>query len=137
VDDWVKIQIAQVPEGKRKVISTHNAFGYFSKAYHVTFLAPQGLNTEAQPSAADVARLIDQIRNAKITAVFFENMTDSRLISQLEKDAGAHVGGTLYSDALSIPGEPAPTYLAMFRHNVPELVKAMQDNPTHPESGAL
>jgi zinc/manganese transport system substrate-binding protein len=128
-DAWVKAEIAKVPEAQRKVISTHDAFQYFAKAYNVEFLAPQGISTEAQPSAAGVAKLVDQIRAQKITAVFFENMTDSRLIKQLEKDAGAHVGGTLYSDAISAPEEPAPNYLAMFMHNVPALVEAMNKNP--------
>lgn len=128
LDAWVKTEIAKVPAEKRKVISTHDAFQYFAKAYNVEFLAPQGLSTESQPSAADVAKLEDQIRAQKITAVFFENMTDSRLIKQLEKDAGAHVGGTLYSDALSAENEPAPNYIAMFKHNVPALASAMLKN---------
>ncbi len=129
LDEWVRAQIATVPAAKRQVISTHDAFQYFAKAYGVTFIAPLGMSTEAQASAADMARLVDQVRAQKITAVFFENMTDSRLIAQLEKDAGAHVGGTLYSDALSAASEPAPSYVMMFKHNVPQLVAAMKLNP--------
>ncbi len=128
LDIWIKNEFGKIPVEKRKVISTHDAFKYFAKAYNVEFLAPQGLSTEAQASAADIARLIDQIRSRKITAIFFENMTDSRLMKQLEKDAGAHIGGTLYSDALSTENEPAPDYIDMFRHNVQELVKAMGYN---------
>lgn len=128
-DAWVKAEINKVPAEKRKVISTHDAFQYFARAYGVEFLSSQGLSTEAQSSAADVAKIINRIRDKKITAVFFENMTDSRLIKQLEKDAGAHVGGTLYSDAISASNEPAPNYIAMFKHNVPVLVAAMQKNP--------
>ena len=128
LDNWVKAQIATVPENKRKVISTHDAFRYFAKAYGVDFIAPLGISTDAQASAGDLAKLIRQIREEKITALFFENMTDSRLIKQLETDAHAHIGGTLYSDALSPPGGPAPNYIAMFRHNVPELVETMQTN---------
>ena len=129
LESWVKAEIGKVPAEKRKVISMHDAFQYFAKAYGITFLAPVGISTDAQPSAADIARLEDQIRSQKITAVFLENMTDSRLITQLQQDAGAHIGGTLYSDALSAPGEPAPDYISMFKHNVPELTRGMMQNP--------
>lgn len=128
LDAWVKNEISKVPVEKRKVISTHDSFGYFAKAYNVEFLAPQGISTESQATAADVAKLIDQIRAQKITAVFFENMTDSRLIKQLEKDAGAHVGGTLYSDALSAENESASNYILMFQNNITLLVNAMMKN---------
>ena len=129
LDRWVREQISTVPMEKRNVISMHDSFGYFAEAYGVFFFAPVGLSTEAQPSAADIARLEDQVRGQKITAVFLENMTDSRLMKQLEKDAGAHIGGTLYSDALSTPDGPAPSYEGMFRHNVPALVQEMLRNP--------
>ena len=129
LDAWVRAQIATVPAEKRKVISTHDAFTYFADAYGVTFIAPLGTSTQAQPSAKELAKLVDQIRAKHVTAVFFENMTDSRLMKQLKKDAGAHIGGTLYSDALSAANEPAPSYIAMFKHNVPQLVQAMRLNP--------
>jgi len=129
LDSWVKSEIAKVPADKRTVISMHDSFQYFALRYGVKFIAPLGISTESQASAADMARIIDQVRKQNITAVFLENMTDSRLIRQLESDAGAHVGGTLYSDAISAPDEPAPNYIAMFRHNVTELVAAMQNNP--------
>lgn len=129
LNEWVKLEFSKVPQEKRKVISTHDAFGYFAKAYNIEFIAPIGLNTESQPSAKDIAKLIDQIREQKITAIFFENMTDSRIIKQLEKDSGAHIGGTLYSDALSEAQQSAPNYIAIFKHNVPELVNAMLANP--------
>ncbi len=128
-DIWVKKEIAQVPVPKRKIISSHDAFTYFSAAYGVEFIAQQGVSTEAQISAQDMAKLIDQIRAQKITALFVENMTDARLIKQLEKDAGAKLGGVLYSDALSAENEPAPAYLLMFKHNVPLIVAAMLKNP--------
>jgi len=129
LDKWVREEINTVPPTKRKVISTHDAFQYFAHAYGVEFIAPLGVSTESEATAADMAKLIDQIRQQKITAVFFENMTDSRLIKQLEADAGAFVGGTLYSDALSASGGDAPDYMSMFKHNVPLLVAAMIKNP--------
>ncbi|AMC13370.1 metal ABC transporter substrate-binding protein [Liberibacter crescens] len=129
IDAWIKESIATVPEKKRIAIISHDALQYFGVAYKLKFLAAQGISTESQPSAANMAKLIKQIRKKKITAVFLENMTDSRLVKQLEKDAGAHIGGTLYTDALSDPKGPAPTYLDMFKHNVPELLKGLQQNP--------
>jgi zinc/manganese transport system substrate-binding protein len=129
LDTWVKAEIAKVPETKRKVITTHDAFRYFGKAYGVTLIAPVGVNTESEPGAKDMARIIDLIRQEHITALFLENISDNRLIEQLRHDGGATIGGTLYSDALSGEGGPATNYVAMFRHNVNQLIPAMQGNP--------
>lgn len=126
LDNWVKSEIAKIPPGKRNVISTHDAFGYFSRAYAINFIAASGISNESQASAAGIAKLIDQIRAKGVKVIFLENMTDPRLMKQLEKDAGAHIGGTLYSDSLSKKNEAAPNYIKMFQHNVEELVKALQ-----------
>ena len=128
LDEWVRASLAGLPEAKRRVITTHDAFGYFGRAYGITFLAPEGLSTEAEVTAQALAELIGQIRRTGIKAVFLENMTDSRLVQQLAREAGAAIGGTLYVDALSAPDGPAPTYIAMFRHNLPDLVAAMAKN---------
>ncbi|MEQ8267315.1 MAG: metal ABC transporter substrate-binding protein [Parvibaculum sp.] len=128
LDRWVKSEIAKVPAGKRKVITTHDAFGYFGDAYGIEFLAPAGIGNEAEPSAQALARLIDQIRAEKIKALFIENMTDPRLMETISRETGAEMGGELYSDALSPEGGPAATYMSMFEHNVPVLVSAMQKN---------
>lgn len=128
LDAWVKAQIAAVPPQKRRIITSHDAFGYFGTAYGIHFLAPLGLSTEADPSAAHVGALIRQMRAEHIKALFIENMTDPRLVQQLAREAGAVVGGTLYSDSLSKAGGPADTYVKMFRHNVPAMVAAMQQN---------
>ena len=127
LDRWVKQQFSAVPPQKRRVITTHDAFGYFGKAYGVEFIAPLGLSTDSQPSAAVMAKLIDQIRAQQVHALFIENISDPRLMQQLERDAKAHIGGELYSDALSDANGPAPTYLAMFKHNVTQLVAGMKD----------
>lgn len=129
LDRWIKNEIGKLPEAKRKVITTHDAFGYFARAYGVTFYSQLGVSNEGQPSAAEMARLIDTIRAQKITALFMENMTDTRMIRQLEMDAGAHIGGTLYSDALSGKNGPAPDYISMMRHNVGMLTQGMNANP--------
>jgi zinc/manganese transport system substrate-binding protein len=129
LNDWVKTEIGKVPENKRKVITTHDAFQYFGKAYGVEFLAPEGLSTESEPSAKDMARIIEVIRKQRITALFLENIGDPRLMEQLRRDGGATIGGTLYSDALSPADGPANTYVTMFKHNVSQLVPAMLGNP--------
>ncbi len=124
-DKWMRAELAAVPAGQRRIITSHDAFGYFGTAYGVTFLAPVGVSTEAEPSAAGIARLIEQMKSEGIKVVFFESMTSPKLVETLAGEAGARVGGTLYSDALSPPGGPADSYLKMFDNNVPELKAAM------------
>ncbi len=126
LDAWVRTQIAAVPEARRRVVTSHDAFGYFGAAYGVQFLAPQGVSTESEPSAADVARLIRQIREQRITAVFIENMANPATLRRVATEAGVTIGGRLYADALSGANGPAPDYEAMFRHNVGLLVPAMR-----------
>lgn len=128
LDTWAESRFAEIPQAKRKVISTHDAFGYLAERYKLSFRAPRGLTTDAEPSAKGIAQLIDQIRAEKIRAVFVENITDRRMIDQLALEAGATVGGRLYSDALSATDGPAPTYEALFRHNVSLLTSGMLQN---------
>jgi zinc/manganese transport system substrate-binding protein len=128
LNTWIKTQIATIPQDKRKVITSHDAFGYFAAQYGVRFLAPQGMNTEIEPSAQQVAKLIKQIQREKIRAVFIENMSNPKFITQLSKDAGATLGASLYADALSTADQPGATYLQMMRHNVTQLVAGMKLN---------
>ncbi|MBY0428808.1 MAG: zinc ABC transporter substrate-binding protein, partial [Alphaproteobacteria bacterium] len=114
LDRWVKSEIAKVPAGKRKVISSHDAFGYFANAYGVEFLAPVGVSTEAEPSAKGMSKLIEQIKQHGARAIFFENMANAKLVQQLAAEAGVTVGPALYADALSPAGGVAPNYQAMF-----------------------
>ena len=125
LDATVREQLEAVPPEQRKVITTHDAFGYFAEAYGVTFLAPEGISTDAEPSAADVAKLITQIKSEGVRALFVENMSDPRLVQQIADETGVTLGGELYADALSLPDGSAPTYLDMFRHNVGLLIPAM------------
>lgn len=125
LDAWVKTEVTQIPKDKRKVITSHDAFGYFASAYGVAFLAPVGISTDAEPSAKQVAGLIRQIRKEKTGALFVENITNPKLIDQIGRETGVKPGGRLYSDALSKPGEPGDTYLKMIRHNVTLLKAAM------------
>lgn len=126
LDAQVRGWLGAVPRAERRVISSHDAFGYFGAAYGVDFLAPQGWNTHSEPSAAAVARLIRQIRKEGVRAVFIENISDPRLVERIAREGGVRVGGTLYSDALSRPGGPAATYLRLVEHNARSLATALQ-----------
>lgn len=128
LDVWAKAQFADIAPAKRQVITSHDAFGYLAAQYQINFRAPQGINTEAEPSARQVAQLIKQIQREKIKAVFVENMNNPKLLAQLSRDAGVTPGAALYSDALSAPDQPAATYLQMMRHNVTQLAAGMQRN---------
>ena len=126
LDQWVKTEFSSIPKPKRRLITSHDAFGYLGAAYGVTILSPMGVSTESEPSAGGVAKLITQIRKAKITAVFIENVSDPRLVEQIGKESGVTLGGELYSDALSKPEGPASTYIDMFKNNVTKMVAAMR-----------
>jgi zinc/manganese transport system substrate-binding protein len=121
----VHAAVAKVPPDRRKVITTHDALGYFGDAYGLQFVSPEGVSTDGDASAKDIARIIGQIRKQKIPAVFLENVADPRLMQQIARETGAKVGGTLYSDALSEPGGPAGSYIEMIRNNLRELGKAL------------
>ena len=125
LETQVKDAIAKIPAERRRIITTHDAFGYFAAAYGMEFIAPQGVSTEAEVSARDVAKIITQIRKQKIPAVFLENVTDKRLLERIGAESGARIGGTLYSDALTDQRGEAPTYLDMMRHNVKQLAGAL------------
>ncbi|MDB5528802.1 MAG: metal transporter substrate-binding protein [Devosia sp.] len=125
LDDQLIADIAAVPAAKRQVITTHDAFGYFGEEYGVKFLAPEGISTDSEASAADVAKLITQIKSDGVTALFIENMSDGRLVQQIADETGVTVGGELYADALSEADQGAASYIDMFKHNIGLLVPAM------------
>jgi zinc/manganese transport system substrate-binding protein len=125
LDSDVRVAMVQIPPARRKVISTHGAFGYFAAAYGVDFIAPLGVSTDSEASARDIADIITQIRVAKIPAVFVENISDPRLIQRISAETGAGIGGTLYSDGLTGEKGDAPTYIDMVRHNIKALNHAL------------
>ncbi|RSZ35587.1 metal ABC transporter substrate-binding protein [Variovorax beijingensis] len=125
LDREVRARFDAVPRQRRRAISSHDAFGYFGAAYGIEFLAPQGMNTDSEASAASVARLIDQIRREDVRAVFVENISDPRLVQRIAREGGGIVGGRLYSDALSAPGTEADTYLKLFAHNATTIASAL------------
>ncbi|MCJ2875287.1 metal ABC transporter substrate-binding protein [Rhizobium pusense] len=125
LNEKLKTEIAAIPPEKRVIITSHDAFGYFEHAYGLNFLAPEGISTESEASAADVAKLVDQVKHDKASAIFVENITDKRLIDQIASETGLKVGGTLYSDALSTADGPAATYIDMVNHNIETISAAV------------
>lgn len=121
----VKAAIASIPENKRLVITSHDAFGYFEHEYGLKFLAPEGLSTDSEASAADIVALIKQIKEDKASAIFVENITNPRLIEQIASETKLEVGGTLFSDALSKPEDGAGTYIELMEHNIDTFKKAI------------
>lgn len=125
LDDWAQQTFAAIPVAKRKVLTSHDAFGYLANRYQIRFMAAQGISTEAEASAKTIAGLVKKIRQEQIKAVFVENMADKRLLEQLSREAGVKIGGKLYSDALSA-SPAASSYLQLFRSNVEALSQAMR-----------
>ena len=126
LDSYARTQIQSIPVAQRKVLTSHDAFGYFGDAYGVTFLSPLGFSTESEASAADVGKLIRQIKAEHVSAYFFENSGDPRLVKQIADASGAKPGGELYVEALSPANGPAASYVQMFKYNVDQLVAAMR-----------
>ena len=125
LDAEIRAAFAALPAARRKVVSSHDAFGYFGRAYGIRFLSPVGVSNNAEPTAQGVARLIRQLKAEKVPAVFIENVADPRLIERIRSESGAQIGGTLYSDALSKADGPAPSYVRMMRANLDALRQAM------------
>lgn len=126
LDAWAKTEFTGIPQSKRKVLTSHDAFGYFGQEYHVSFMAPVGFSTEAEASASGVASLIKQIKEQQVKTYFIENQTDPRLVKQIAAASGAQPGGELYPEALSGPQGPATTYIKAFKHNVETIVTSMK-----------
>ncbi len=126
LDASARAAFEAVPREQRRVVTTHDAFGYLGEAYGITFISPRAWNTDSEASAAAVASVIRQVRLHQARALFVENITDRRSIERIAQETGARVGGTLYSDALSQPGAGADTYLRLYAHNVKSIAAALQ-----------
>ena len=126
LDASVRKRLGQIAPADRHVVTSHDAFGYFAEAYGVSFISAVGWSTGSEASAADVSRIVRQLKGQNVRAVFVENISDARLVQRIAREAGARVGGTLYSDALSPPGTAGDTYLRMFDHNASTLLAALQ-----------
>jgi zinc/manganese transport system substrate-binding protein len=127
LDKEVRSAVEKIPAEKRRIITSHDAFGYFAHNYGISFLAPESVSTDAEASAADVARLIEQIKEQKASALFVENISDKRLIEQIGRETGLKVSGVLYSDALSTEKGPAASYIDMMRHNMRTILSAINE----------
>ncbi len=127
LDDSIRKQIAQTPKSARKILTSHDAFGYYGQAYGVQFLAPLGVSTESEASAKDVADLISQIKAEHVHIYFLENSNDSRLVQQIAKATGAKPGGELYPESLSEKNGPAATYVELMKYNTALMVQAMKE----------
>jgi len=128
IDAWAKAEIGALPPAKRRVLASHDSLQYLAKAYGITLLAINGWTNNSEPSAAELARLAQQIRREGIHALFLDSITDPRAMQQIARETGASIGGVLYGDALSKPGEEADTYLKMLRHDVATLKAGMMKN---------
>ena len=124
---WAQNEIASVPAAKRVVLTSHDAFGYLGQRFGIRLISPQGVSTETEASARDVARLIRQMKQSGIRAVFMENISNPRLTEQIARETGARPGPKLYSDALS-RNPDAAGYLGMYRYNITTLVAGMRTN---------
>ncbi|HNC52851.1 MAG TPA: metal ABC transporter substrate-binding protein [Accumulibacter sp.] len=127
LDAELRSTFGSLPAARRKVVTSHDAFAYFGRAYGIRFLAPVGVSSDAEPTAREVGALIRQIRREAIRAMFIESIADPRLLERISRESGVRIGGTLYSDSLSQPGTPADTYLGMVRHNAKTLSAALAD----------
>ena len=107
-------------------MTSHDAFEYLAKDYRLTFLAPKGIDTDAEPTARELAVLIKQLKNVDAAALFAENITSPALINQIALETGLEVGGRLYSDALSVRGDHAKSYVGMFRHNANSILEVLE-----------
>ncbi len=125
LDTEIRTSLADIPPARRIVVTSHDAFGYYARAYAISMLAPQGVSTETEASAKDIAKVIKQIRAQSIPAVILENVSDPRLLEQIARETGAKIGGKLYSDSLSLETGSASTYIDLMRHNTKTLKDAM------------
>lgn len=126
LDTTLKKAFAAIPDRRRKVVTSHDAFGYFSAAYGVQFIPVAGLAGHAETSASRMADIVKRVRAQDVAGIFLESGSNARLVEQIARETGTRVGGVLYSDALAAPGSPADTYLGMFRWNAEQLLQVMK-----------
>jgi zinc/manganese transport system substrate-binding protein len=128
LDAWAKTEIAAIPAAKRRIISSHDSLEYLAKAYNITLISVNGWTNNSEPSAAELARLTQQIKKERVRALFLDSITDPRVMQRIGQEAGISIGDTLYGDALSKPGGVADTYVKMIRHDIGALKAGMLKN---------
>lgn len=137
LDAWSRAQLATVPEGQRVLVTSHDAFNYFGRAYGVKVIGIQGTSTESEASPQDVARTIEVVRAQKVPAIFVETSVNPSLIKQVARATGVKVAGPLFSDSLGQPGKPGATYEAMIQENVKMIVEGLGGKPSPPPAGEV
>lgn len=128
VDVWAHTEMAGVPSGKRRALTSHDSLQYIANAYGITLLTVNGWTNQSEPSAAELAKLAQRIRADRVKALFLDSITDPRAMQRIAGETGAVIGGTLYGDALSSPGGEADSYIEMLRHDVTTLKAGMLGN---------
>jgi zinc/manganese transport system substrate-binding protein len=128
VDAWLRTEMTAVPIAKRRVLASHDSLQYLAKACGITLIAINGWTNKSEPSAAELARLAQQIEAEHVHALFLDSITDPRAMERISKETGATISGTLYGDSLSKPGGEAGTYIEMIRHDVATLKAGMLKN---------
>jgi zinc/manganese transport system substrate-binding protein len=128
VDDWARHEMADVPAAKRRVLTSHDSLQYLANAYGITMLTVNGWTNNSEPSAAELAKLAQRIRAARVKAMFLDSITDPRAMRRIAEETGAVIGGTLYGDSLSPAGDEADSYIKMLRHDVATLKTGMLSN---------
>ncbi len=129
IDEYIKTQISYIPEEKRILITSHDAFQYYGRKYGLKLESVMGTSTDADVQTADIVRLNEVIRTSKIPAVFIESTINPKILEQLARDNKIRVGGKLYADSIGDKDSPAPSYIAMLRHNTDIIVSALTADP--------
>ena len=128
VDDWARKEMASVPAAKRRVLSSHDSLQYLARAYDIKLLTVNGWTNKSEPSAAELAKLAQQVRAEHVKALYLDSITDPRAMQRIADETGATIGGTLYGDSLSPAGGEADSYIEMLRHDVTTLKAGMLSN---------
>ncbi len=127
--EWIKAQIATIPEDQRFLITTHDAFAYYAQAYDLPVAGTLiGISTEEQPSAQTLQNLVNEIKTIGVKAIFAETTINPSLIETVAQEAGVTLApGKLYSDSLGAPGSEADTYVKMLKTNTLNIVQALSN----------
>ncbi len=126
LDNWIKDEILKIPEEQRILITSHDAFRYFGKAYGMEVKGLQGISTEAKVRTEDFKNIIDLIKSKKIKSVFVETSVNPKLLEQISQETGVAVGGTLFSDSIGNEGTPEGSYTGAVKFNVNTIVNSLK-----------
>lgn len=128
LDESMRRRIDHIPPNRRKIITAHDAFGYFGNSYGVQVFAPQGVSTESETKIHSIIDLVKQIKQEKIRIIFIEKISNPKVIQQISDETGAQIGGELYADGLSATDGPANSYINMVRYNFNLILNSMIEN---------